>query len=228
MTKDGKKKNIKITKTVDLKALEDQAIDIISRTDVPDIDQIELPEDIKRRLEEAGPEALQDIERELGLNLDFLSITGDSEEFEGIKIEDQKLSMEGEDEQQIDDSESRGEIEDIEEVVDGAFDVLVAPDKMGASIDLYPSRGRGKPLSIERIKEKIQRMGIVFGVNYELLKKLIDTVENTKVEKTGVVFARGTEPEEGKDGSIEFNFSEREDVLNQEVEKLEREGKDKS
>ena len=38
-------------------------------------------------------------------------------------------------------------------------------------------------------------------------------MEDSKTEKVGVVFAKGTSVKDGKDGGKEFNFSDNEDIL---------------
>ena len=84
---------------------------------------------------------------------------------------------------------------------------------MSASISLFPSKGTGIPLNLNIINKAVKSLNIVYGVNYDLLKELVIKVEESKTEKTGVVFAQGTPPREGRDGAIEYNFSETEDVL---------------
>lgn len=103
--------------------------------------------------------------------------------------------------------------EEDEESVDGKIDVSIAEDRMSASINLYPSRGGGKPLTFEAVRQRLSSMNIVYGVQYDFLKRLIESVEESKREKSEIIIARGKPPEEGKDGGIEFHFSDSEDIL---------------
>ena len=89
---------------------------------------------------------------------------------------------------------------------------------MSVTIDLYPSEGNGQPLTLESVKAKLDTMKVVYGINYELLLKLITKVEKTKNVKKGIIIARGQPPKEGKNGWIEYKFSDHEDVLLREKE----------
>jgi len=71
---------------------------------------------------------------------------------------------------------------------------------MTAIINLYPSRGEGKPLTMDRLKEALNSSGVVYGINNDLLEKLLKNVEERKEEKRGVIIAQGTLPEQGKEG----------------------------
>ena len=196
-------------KKANVEALEDQVTDILNGTDTIDVDSLGLSEDIKRRLDDADLNELARIVRELGISLDEEIIQTVSE-------------------QTIDDEYSFGDVEDetieveevpaVEEKTDGKSDIVIAEDKMSASISLFPSRGAGKPLNIDKIRQAVNSLNIVYGVNYDLLKELIEKVEVSKTEKTGVIFAKGTPPKEGRAGGIEFNFSDNEDVLKKQEE----------
>lgn len=96
--------------------------------------------------------------------------------------------------------------------VDGHCCVRVTQDGMRAFIDLQPSRNGGKPLTVETARLALQKARVVHGVNKELLKKLVTTVEKSKSGKYGVIIAQGQKPEHGTDGKVEFLFSEDESV----------------
>ncbi len=196
-------------KKINVEALEDQVIDILKGTDTIDADSLGLSEDLRRRLEDADANELARIERELGVSVDEEIIQTVSE-------------------QTFDDEYGFGDVEDetievveeavAEEKTDGKADIVIAEDKMSASISLFPSMGAGKPLNIDKIKQAVNSLKIVYGVNYDLLKELIEKVEDSKNEKTGVIFAKGTLPREGRDGGIEYNFSDTEEVLKEQQE----------
>ncbi len=189
-------------KDIDIKSIEDHI------KDIPDIDNIEIPENVRERLEDATPTELDDIEREFGMSSDEPLLIDES----GFE-EKETSSME----EEFEDGEEE------EESVDGKIDVSIAEDRMSASINLYPSRGGGKPLTFEAVKQKLNSMNIVYGVQYDLLKRLIEGVEESKREKSEIIIARGKPPEEGEDGGLEFHFSDSEDVLRAQDEDAEGE-----
>jgi uncharacterized protein (DUF342 family) len=86
---------------------------------------------------------------------------------------------------------------------------------MSVLISLYPSQHEGKPLDFETAKNELENNGVVFGINEDLLKKLIITVEKTHEEKEGIIVAKGMVPEDGKDGVIAYHFDEDEAILEQ-------------
>ena len=191
-------------KNISVDALEDQVADILRGTDEIDTDSLGLSEDLKKRLNDADPGELAMIERELGISADedimqTVAEQNIAEDYGFGNVEDEK-----------------GEIEEapvVGEKKDGKADIVILEDKMSASISLFPSKGTGIPLNINIINKAVKSLNIVYGVKYDLLKELVIKVEESKTEKTGVVFAQGTPPREGRDGAIEYNFSETEDVL---------------
>jgi len=99
------------------------------------------------------------------------------------------------------------------EAVDASCIVKISDDNMSALISLYPSQNDGRPLDYEMLKNELEAVGVVYGINEDLLKKLVIAVENTHEEKEGVIIAKGLPPEEGKDGFIEYHFGEDEAIL---------------
>jgi hypothetical protein len=97
--------------------------------------------------------------------------------------------------------------------VDGSCSVRISEDGMSALVSLHPSLHGGEPLTFEDVMKEVATAGVVHGVNEDLLKKLIMAVEKTKEEKQGVMFAKGTPPEEGLDGRVEYHFGEDDAVL---------------
>jgi uncharacterized protein (DUF342 family) len=97
----------------------------------------------------------------------------------------------------------------FEKRVDGRFEINLSEDRMRAFISLSSSRGGGAPLSVEKVKKSLAELKIVFGVNDELLKRLIENVERTKDEKRGVIIAQGLAPEEGKEGIVRYHIKGR-------------------
>lgn len=211
-----KGKPSKNRKDRDMKAFEDQVIDIMKTTDIPDIKNIGLSKEAQKRLSEADTSELDNIEKELGISIEETvgeiesDVIGTSQNFnESIDIEDETVEKV--------DIDVQGEVtgyskQDVEKV-DGKFKINISDDKMSVSLDFFPSKGGGKPLTLEQVKSELNNMNVVYGVNYDLIMRLIGDVEQTKEEKSGVIIAQGTLPEDGKDGSIEFHFSDNDDIL---------------
>jgi len=186
----------KAPKKVDIEGIEDVARDIIETTDMPDIDNIDLPEHLKEQLMDAGFSELDELEKELGIDGGhFLSSSDKGLDTQGV--EQEETCECGQDK-------------------DGEFEISLDEDQMSVTIDLYPSMGKGVPLTYERVKAKLDALNVVFGVNYDLLTKLVEKGEKTGGEKTGIVIARGKVPEEGEDGRIEFKFSESDAIFREE------------
>jgi uncharacterized protein (DUF342 family) len=96
---------------------------------------------------------------------------------------------------------------------DGRVDVEVGDGGMTARVDVYPSEGDGRPLTTDLVREALKSRNIVYGIDRDLLRKVVRAAEKEKAAQVGVVIARGTGPEEGRDGEIEFLFSESESAI---------------
>lgn len=225
--KENNQKQKKDKKVADIRSIEDQALDIMKSTEIPDTEDLGISDDVLKRLGEADTSELDSIEQELGIHapetvdeVEYKNETAESseviEEHAAIEEEGEEISQQEYLKEPLIDSEV--EREQLGEKVDSRVEIHISDNKMSVLIDLYPSKGNGVPLSFERIKTQLHSMKIVHGVNYELLKRLVENSEHTKQEKSGVAIAQGTPPEEGKDGSIEFLFSENEDILQYEKE----------
>jgi hypothetical protein len=96
---------------------------------------------------------------------------------------------------------------------DGRVTVTLGNEGMTAAIDLYPSEGDGTPLSPDLVRDSLNVKNVVYGIDSDLLRKVVREVEKTKEAKVGVVIARGSPPVAGKEGRVEFLFSEDESAL---------------
>jgi hypothetical protein len=179
--------------------IEEQASEIMKSRDVSELDHVEIPEDLRSRLSVAETSELDKLEKEFG------SIT-DRERagVEAVKEERQETVRSVEEEPLLEPEETR---------VDGSCSISISEDGMSALVSLHPSLHGGEPLTFEGVMKEASSAGVVHGVNADLLKKLIMTVEKTKEEKQGVMFAKGTPPEEGHDGRVEYHFGEDDAVL---------------
>jgi len=211
----GKTENNKKNKNMNMDVLEDQVVDIIKKMDLSDLDNLDISEELRNKLESADENELKKIEEELGLDHNKIIIEEYSSENDKQKgIYNQPV------EQYIDEEEQDLESEEapLVESVDGKCEINITEDKMTAIINLYPSRGEGKPLTMDRLKEALNSSGVVYGINNDLLEKLLKNVEERKEEKRGVIIAQGTLPEQGKEGCIEYHFSDTDEVLREEQE----------
>ncbi len=201
----------------DLSGIEDQVQDILKSTELPDIGKMDLDETIRHRLEEADASELDSLEEELGITSDteFYEMINEGKEDvfqKPVVVENQKNNQKNSGRAEIHEEDTEEET-DKEASIDGSCAVKVNEDRMSAVIDLTPSEGNGEPLTYEMVDRELKSQGVVYGVNTELLKKLVQNVEKTKNLKKGVIIAQGTLLEQGKDGSIEFHFSDDESVL---------------
>jgi len=198
----GKTENNKKNKNMNMDVLEDQVVDIIKKMDLSDLDNLDISEELRNKLESADENELKKIEEELGLDHNKIIIEEYSSENDKQKgIYNQPV------EQYIDEEEQDLESEEapLVESVDGKCEINITEDKMTAIINLYPSRGEGKPLTMDRLKEALNSSGVVYGINNDLLEKLLKNVEERKEEKRGVIIAQGTLPEQGKEGFLLFS-----------------------
>jgi hypothetical protein len=208
-----KKRVVKAEKNFDIQAIEDQVTDIMKNAVVPDVENIEVNEAIKKRLDTSDFTELENLEKELGIE-DILSRRSSSASAD-IPVEYMAVEAEDEETAHLEEIETENESAQTEpkERVDGSFELHATEDKMSLLLDLHPSSGGGKSLTSDAVKAKICAMKVVYGVNSELIDRLVASVEQIKEEKKGVIIAQGKPPEEGKDGSIEYKFKESDEVL---------------
>ncbi len=213
-----KKQFVKGHQSYDIQAIEDQVVDIMKNAYVPDLEHIDVNEAVKKRLDTTDFSELENLETELGLE-DILT-TRDSDAAADIPVEYRFVDAEDEETAHLAEIETGNDAQRTEqkESVDGSFELHVTEDKMSLLLDLHPSSGGGKALRADTVMAKICAMKIVYGVNSELIERLVASVEQTKDEKTGVIVAQGKQPEEGKDGSIEYRFNESDETLRGGVE----------
>lgn len=170
----------------------------------------EVPEDFVEKVKSADEEKLEEIEKEYGID-DGVSVESLEKEYSDETNTGGLVGVEKaveEENREMEEEEAKGEV-----YQDGRFEIKISEDKMFARISLYPSMGGGIPLNLTKVKKTMDEMGIVHGVNFELLEKLVKKVEEAKEPKEDVIIAKGTEPEEGEDGKIEYFFKETDDIL---------------
>ncbi|MCX7786664.1 MAG: FapA family protein [Spirochaetes bacterium] len=78
--------------------------------------------------------------------------------------------------------------------VDGHFDLRISEDEMACIGDFYPPSPGGEPLSLEKVQERLQALGVVYGVNWEILGSALFTCNLERQEVLDLFIARGTDP----------------------------------
>lgn len=188
----------------DFDAIEDQVADIMKSVDADDFEDTKISKDVRDRVESADLSEIDEVEEDLGIDATDALVDLNWEEEPRKKVQPLRKKQPEEENQVKDES------------VNGQFKITVSEDRMSAWMDIYPPEGKGIPVEYGALRKRLDDMGIVYGVNHELIKKVIETVEVSKTEKRGVTIAQGSLPTEGKDGSVMFSFGESPDVLNKE------------
>ncbi len=85
--------------------------------------------------------------------------------------------------------------------IDGEAAIYISDDKMEAWIEISEPV-RGNDVIYEDIIKEIEKKGIKFGIEYELLKESLEK----KIYGKRISFAKGDFPQNGKNGEIEHQF----------------------
>lgn len=80
--------------------------------------------------------------------------------------------------------------------------VLVAPDRMSASVRLYPPSNHGKPFDKKGLLDELNQAGIKFGI----AERIIDAIVATPLYCRDLQVAKGKPAVEGTDAKIEYLF----------------------
>lgn len=89
-----------------------------------------------------------------------------------------------------------------ERICDEELYITVSKDEMDAYLELEPPDPTGAPLTLERAREQIRERGVVYGVDEDALSGLLEK----KLYGRQIHLARGTAPQPGMDGRVEFHF----------------------
>lgn len=76
-------------------------------------------------------------------------------------------------------------------------------NKMQAEAVLFPPVGDGSQMTVSEMEGDLLARGITYGVDDAIIKEVVEN----RIYNTPFVFARGTEPVQGKDASIEYLFN---------------------
>jgi uncharacterized protein (DUF342 family) len=84
---------------------------------------------------------------------------------------------------------------------DGKLEIEIEKHDSAAHLLLKPAYG-GNHITLDDIKEKVARAGVVFGIDYDV----IHNVFTNKIYDKSVLFAQCKEPIHGIDGRIDYDF----------------------
>jgi len=88
-----------------------------------------------------------------------------------------------------------------EEKINASATVMISPDKMKGFITITPP-DNGRMLTLEELKEILNKNGIVHGINNTTLESLV----KHPVYNEMICIAEGTPPINGQNGSVKFHF----------------------
>ncbi|MBW1959364.1 MAG: DUF342 domain-containing protein [Deltaproteobacteria bacterium] len=89
----------------------------------------------------------------------------------------------------------------------GQFEITVQEDKMVAVIEtITPPLDNGKPVTVEDIEHALADLGIIFGINKEVIKNIVCEVVDTGTPRNNIQVAAGEPAKAGNDGRIDFKI----------------------
>lgn len=94
---------------------------------------------------------------------------------------------------------------EVDEILDGDFKVRISDDKMNLFLTLQAPKG-GEPVSLEKIREDIEKLKIKSPIDEELMVRSLGKVNNGEADKLeNLLLATGTQPVNGQNGKIHWN-----------------------
>ena len=81
--------------------------------------------------------------------------------------------------------------------------ITISDDRVEAYISLLPPDTGGGTLTFQQIIDEIASKGVSFGIDESVLKRVLEN----RVYGEEVCFAKGTFPEDGRDGELVFHFN---------------------
>lgn len=119
---------------------------------------------------------------------------------EEIRVENLNVDVQDEESDSIVEEVRHKEIEslgrDIGHIVHGYVDVRVSDDDMAVAADFYPPTYGGIPIEKREVQEKLETLGVVYGVEWEKVDRAIERCNSELVPITDVIIARGDRPVE--------------------------------
>jgi hypothetical protein len=90
--------------------------------------------------------------------------------------------------------------------IDCRIAIKIAPDGMTASADCSPGNGRGKPLTIDRIKMALFEAGVTCGIIDETLAAIVEKANGSLLKQCDIEVAKGNPPRTGRAGEVHYAF----------------------
>lgn len=90
---------------------------------------------------------------------------------------------------------------------DGYCVISVSDDGMQALIDLFPAKGNGTVLSIDKLNTKLSESNIVYGIKNSVINTYFSDELNKDEAVNQLLIAEGLQPIDGKDAEIQFLFN---------------------
>jgi len=104
-------------------------------------------------------------------------------------------------------------------VIDGAFhnvsqkdspgpiDIRIREDKMSATIHLVtPTTDSDKSVTIEAIDHRLSELGVIFGIDREMIQKVLNEAVESGSTKNNITIAKGTPPEAGQAAKLDLKI----------------------
>ncbi len=99
-----------------------------------------------------------------------------------------------------------GVVQIQEDLVDVAPLVRISEDGMLAWIDVYPKTDSGRAIEVETVRDALRHEGVVFGVDEEEIRRVIEEATRTRRPVEGAVGARGKDARPGSDTWYDYRF----------------------
>ncbi|MFH1761820.1 MAG: FapA family protein [bacterium] len=90
--------------------------------------------------------------------------------------------------------------------VDGRIEIKVSDDRMSAYLDFIPAGGDGRGPNSAQVMAELRKQNIVYGIDNNSISEAINTANKEKTGQEKILIASGTNPKNGEDGQIEYNF----------------------
>ncbi|MGD9162099.1 MAG: FapA family protein [Desulfobacteraceae bacterium] len=87
----------------------------------------------------------------------------------------------------------------------GEFEIEARDDKMAAILrTITPSSGTGAHVTVEDIEKTLSEMGIIFGIDRDIIHTAVKEVNETVKTKKNVIIAKGSPPVKGEKARVEL------------------------
>jgi uncharacterized protein (DUF342 family) len=117
---------------------------------------------------------------------------------EDINVDELKTEQPSQTQEKIHDEVLKKNIQslnmEVEPVFHGYVDIRITKDDMIAKADFYPPTQSGMLIDEDVMREQLESMGIVHGIDWDGIKSKIDQCNNELNPITNVVIARGERP----------------------------------